>query len=112
MSNPEQPILDAIDELVDWQMEEGRRRGDGPLSDLVGPYDVDVTAALATLEELRETRRRMRQRRADAPYQEMPELHEGDRVGYVVADGTLLTGTVRKYEEIPPDSGNWTITLG
>ena len=28
--NPEQPVLDAIAELVDWQLEEGRRRGDGP----------------------------------------------------------------------------------
>ncbi|MFC9432723.1 hypothetical protein [Nocardia sp. NPDC057030] len=28
--NPEQRVLDAIDELVDWQMAEGRRRGDGP----------------------------------------------------------------------------------
>lgn len=30
MTNPEQPVLDAIAELVDWQLEEGRRRGDGP----------------------------------------------------------------------------------
>jgi hypothetical protein len=29
-ANPEQSVLDAIDELVDWQLEEGRRRGDGP----------------------------------------------------------------------------------
>ncbi|WP_305780035.1 hypothetical protein [Nocardia nova] len=28
--NPEQHVLDAIDELVDWQLEEGHRRGDGP----------------------------------------------------------------------------------
>lgn len=26
MSNSEQPVLDAIDELVDWQLEEGRKR--------------------------------------------------------------------------------------
>lgn len=38
MSNPEQPILDAIDELVEWQMEEGRRRGDGPLHEVEGGY--------------------------------------------------------------------------
>lgn len=29
MTNPEQPVLDVIAELVDWQLEEGRR-GDGP----------------------------------------------------------------------------------
>lgn len=29
-TNPEWPVLDAIGELVDWQMEEGLRRGDGP----------------------------------------------------------------------------------
>lgn len=26
---PEQPVLDAIDELVDWQIEEGHKRGEG-----------------------------------------------------------------------------------
>lgn len=30
MSNPEQPVLDEIDHLVEWQMDEGRKRGDGP----------------------------------------------------------------------------------
>jgi hypothetical protein len=26
--NPEQPVLDEIDRLVDWQIEEGKKRGD------------------------------------------------------------------------------------
>ncbi|MFC8531904.1 hypothetical protein [Nocardia sp. NPDC057227] len=30
MANPEQPVLDEIDRLVSWQIEEGQRRGDGP----------------------------------------------------------------------------------
>lgn len=29
-TNPERPVVDAIGELVDWQIEEGLRRGDGP----------------------------------------------------------------------------------
>lgn len=28
MTNPEQPVLDEIAELVDWQIKEGERRGD------------------------------------------------------------------------------------
>lgn len=30
MSRPEQPVIDEIDRLVSWQIEEGQRRGDGP----------------------------------------------------------------------------------
>jgi len=41
-ANPEQPILDAIDELVERQLEEGRRRGDGPGLGLAG-HDADGT---------------------------------------------------------------------
>ena len=37
MSNPEQNVLDAIDELVDWQIAEGIRRGE---------YDPDSSCAL------------------------------------------------------------------
>ncbi|WP_227979956.1 hypothetical protein [Nocardia spumae] len=37
MSTPEQPVLDEITRLVDWQLEEGRRRGDGPESMGSGP---------------------------------------------------------------------------
>lgn len=33
-ANPERPVLDAIGELVDWQLEEGLRRGDGPDDDI------------------------------------------------------------------------------
>lgn len=29
-ANPEQRVIDDIDALVDWQIEEGRKRGDGP----------------------------------------------------------------------------------
>lgn len=36
MTLPEQPVLDEIDRLVSWQIEEGQRRGDGP-----GPRFVD-----------------------------------------------------------------------
>ena len=36
-ANPEQPVLDEIARLVDWQLEEGRRRGDGPCTDLRQP---------------------------------------------------------------------------
>lgn len=38
MTLPEQPVLDEIDRLVSWQIEEGQRRGDGPersLCDLI-----------------------------------------------------------------------------
>lgn len=31
--NSEQPVLDAISELVDWQLEEGRKREDDPEGD-------------------------------------------------------------------------------
>lgn len=31
-ANPEQPVLDEIAALVDWQIEEGRKRGDGPIT--------------------------------------------------------------------------------
>lgn len=42
MTNPEQRVLDDIDALVDWQMEEGHRRGDGPGSLTSAPIDRSI----------------------------------------------------------------------
>ncbi|MBF6213743.1 hypothetical protein IU487_22255 [Nocardia puris] len=36
MSNPEQRVLDEIDALVDWQIEQGKQRGDNR-PEIVGP---------------------------------------------------------------------------
>lgn len=110
MPNPEQPVLDAIDDLVDWQIAEGRKRGD----DLP---EMTLHIRIPTGEELDEFRRQHEELRRlvdvppDAPYQEFREFERGERVGWQDAHGTVHVGVVESHVEDPPDSGQWTMTL-
>jgi hypothetical protein len=112
MTNPEQHVIDEIDRLVDWQIEEGRKRGDDP-------PEFNVSFRIPTREELEEFRahmERLRRARAvvvppDAPYQEWREFEPGERVGWQLSDGTVRVGVVEEHREDPPGSGNWTMTI-
>lgn len=99
---PEQPVLaaiaelealespDEIDRTVLWQLEEGRRRGEGQpesISIPLFPPGVDLDEVLADLEALRGRMRRLRG--ADAPYRDGIYPEPGDRVGWVDADGVV-----------------------
>jgi hypothetical protein len=111
--NPEQPVLDAIDELVDWQIEEGRKReGKRPRFELP-PYveafatPVDPEAFARTLAQLEELRALV-----GVPAEEPPMPEPGDRMMYADVDGTVQVGVVKEHREDPPGSGSWTITIG
>ena len=107
--NPEQHVLDAIDalehdeiaELVTWQLEEGRRRGDGPAATQMR---TNRAAPRIPYQEWFAP--------ADAPYRDHVQMEPGDRVGWVDADGALHVDAVREHREDPPGSDRWTITIG
>lgn len=117
-ANPEQPILDAIDELVEWQLEEGRKRGDGQEDPVAAMLRVlspkqlaDISVTIAVLEQLRSGMRRPVEVPEDAPYQEWREFEPGERVGWQLADGTVRVGVVEEHREYPPGSGCWTMAI-
>lgn len=120
MTNPEQPVLDEIAELVDWQMEEGRKRGDNRPEDhvaamlsVLSPEQLaDINATIAELEQLRGGMRGPVQVPEDAPYQEWREFQPGERVGWQLPDGTVRVEVVAEHREDPPGSGRWTMTIG
>ncbi|MCZ4586356.1 hypothetical protein HJ581_0005765 [Rhodococcus opacus] len=47
--NREQRIIDEIDALVEWQIEEGHRRGDGPRPSETAPTSDNDTESVAAL---------------------------------------------------------------
>lgn len=119
MTNPEQRVLDDIDALVDWQIEEGRKRGDGHAEDpvaamlrILSPEQLaDINATIAELEQLRGGMRRPMQVPEDAPYQEWRKLEPGEQVGWQLPDGTVRVEAVAEHREDPPKSGNWIMRL-
>lgn len=116
---PEQSVLDAIagleqdeiGELVRWQLEEGRKRGDHlPESGFTIriPSQEELDAFHARTEALR---RAIADVPDDAPYRDHVKFEPGTRVGFQDIDGTTYFGVVAEHREDPEGSGQWTITL-
>lgn len=103
-ANPEQPVLDAIAELVDWQLEEGRRRE-------LTPREGE---AFTIGGETMVFGRRVSAEDFSVPYdlyRDHFQLEPGQRVGWTDADGVVHVSTVREHREDPPGSNRWTITV-
>ncbi|MEU2013084.1 hypothetical protein [Nocardia sp. NPDC019302] len=114
MNHPEQAVLDAIaglesdeiGELVRWQIEEGRKREREPLSRWELMRD-PVTAA--DMHRMCAEIRRLRELVGEPPDKPIA-LNQGDRVGWIDADGNVGVGVVESHEETAP--GVWTTTIG